>query len=72
MGGYWTHHSDNPQQELIDLLKGAGGSASIEELYRSHGAWGIRIQTVKALIKKNKIVCEGKNMWYDKLTVITD
>lgn len=66
--GQWTAHTADCQREILDMLADQGGSASIEELYKL-GAWGIRTATVKALIRKGKVKCEGSDIWRDRLTI---
>lgn len=66
--GQWTHHTGNCQAELLALLRDAGGEASMPDLYR-RGAWGIRTSTIKALLRKGVIVCDGANIWRDKLRI---
>lgn len=67
--GQWTKHSGDCQSELVELLRSAGGVATMNELYR-RGAWGIRTATIKALLRKGKIECEGTNVWRDRLRLV--
>lgn len=64
--GQWTQHTKDCQAELLSLLRAAGGEASMSELYK-RGAWGVRTSTIKALLRKGLVTCDGKDIWRDKL-----
>lgn len=71
MRGHWTSHTHDCQGELLTLLREAGGRASVEQLYK-RGAWGIRTQTIKALLRKGLVTCVGSNIWSDPLILSGD